>query len=285
MEPKDLLELIDACRPGTDDVRLPEMRALAERMEQDSTIAQQYERIQRLDSAVKTAMTAGPVPEGLASRLLAAIDRADKPFSDAGVDPTVAAASEPSGEIERATTASQSGHRVGRKRTFWISLTSLAAAIALVVVLWPRDAVPVTERDMPERVRQWTALIQPERWRTSRFPDKEFPPGNRVLLRPRRWQSIASRESGRLVCYDLSPPGGSAILLFVSPIVPSRPYALPSWPSEQPGWNTQGLCIASWMVKGLVYALAVEGGAARYKDVVRTAPPIAAISSQHSPTS
>lgn len=283
MEPSDLLELIDACRPGTDDVRQPEMRALAERMEQDAGIARQYERIQRLDSAIQAAMAAGPVPEGLAARLLAAIDRAATEGADRRSDPVAAAASKPSAESERLVGREGGTGRWGRKRSVWAGLASLAAAIVAAIAFWPTNSEPIGARDMPSRVRQWADLIHRDRWQTSGFPYDEFPASPYVLPAPRRWQAIPSPGPERIVCYELTPPGEKQALLFVL-LSRHQRWALPSRPRSQPDWDTQGLCIASWMERGLVYALAVEGGGARYRSVVRAAPPIAVRVFQPSPT-
>ena len=50
MDHRKLDEMIDACRPGSDDIGLPELSPLADRIEGDPDLDDRYGRTQRLDA-------------------------------------------------------------------------------------------------------------------------------------------------------------------------------------------------------------------------------------------
>ena len=73
MQERKFQESIDACRPGSDDLRMPEMAHLAKRVAEDPKTCGEYERAQRLDATIGKVFQDVPVPDGLSARLLASL--------------------------------------------------------------------------------------------------------------------------------------------------------------------------------------------------------------------
>ena len=74
---RGIVEAIDACRPGSNDLDAPEMNDLARRLKEDRRIAAAFESLQRWDVRVGNAVGDVPVPEGLQARILARLMSAE----------------------------------------------------------------------------------------------------------------------------------------------------------------------------------------------------------------
>jgi hypothetical protein len=68
-----ILEALDACRAGHDDLHDADLAALAARLAEDADLRDRLARVQRLDVRLAEAIDDVPVPEGLAERLLVAL--------------------------------------------------------------------------------------------------------------------------------------------------------------------------------------------------------------------
>src|SRR5262245_65951838 len=66
-----LREQIDSCRPGSDDLTLPELSELRQAAEHDRAVAQSRWHSHQFDKAVAAALQDVPVPAGLLDRVLA----------------------------------------------------------------------------------------------------------------------------------------------------------------------------------------------------------------------
>ena len=75
MENRKLHEMIDACRPGSEDVELPEMAPLADQIVADADLRSRYQRTQQLDARLVRAIDEIAVPAGLHERILAGLRR------------------------------------------------------------------------------------------------------------------------------------------------------------------------------------------------------------------
>ena len=67
----EIRDAIESCRPGSDDLGLPEMAPLAQALSADAALRASFNRIQRLDRRIVAATRDVPVPAGLAERVLA----------------------------------------------------------------------------------------------------------------------------------------------------------------------------------------------------------------------
>jgi hypothetical protein len=74
MDHRKLDEMIDACRPGSEDIGLPGLSPLADRIEGDPDLHDRYQRTQRLDARLVRAIDDVAVPAGLRERILARLD-------------------------------------------------------------------------------------------------------------------------------------------------------------------------------------------------------------------
>lgn len=260
-------EMIDACRPGSDDVAMPEMSPLATRLQGDSMLRRAFERSQRLDAVLETVIRQGSVPDGLASRLLATVAGGEEARTRAAVvSDHPRAADELTLPVRR---------RLDRRA--WTALAAglvgVAAVIAAVVAWLPPNERPITEREIGLLVPTWKAAVEKQPWLTTGFPES-FPPTRQIALARQGWQSITDGGiTGQLVCYDLTPIGKGQVLLFV--LQTNRRVQLPARPPARPLLDTQGLCVGAWKEQGLVYAIYVVGDARRYQQLIRLVPRIA----------
>ena len=68
-----IIEGIESCRPGSDDLLAPELADVAQCIEFDSQAGDAYQRAQKWDASVSRAMEQVEVPAGLSERILAAL--------------------------------------------------------------------------------------------------------------------------------------------------------------------------------------------------------------------
>src|SRR5581483_8659248 len=74
-------EGLEACRPGSDDLRSPELADVAAAVDGNGEVRSLHQRLQNWDVAISNAMEDVPLPEGLAARLLARLS-AEAPVED-----------------------------------------------------------------------------------------------------------------------------------------------------------------------------------------------------------
>lgn len=73
MDRRLLQERLDAVRPGSDDLSLPEMSQVRQALKEHPELALEVARRQRFDARVRGAMFDVPVPEGLEQRILSVL--------------------------------------------------------------------------------------------------------------------------------------------------------------------------------------------------------------------
>jgi len=82
MVDKRVLEMIDACRPGSDDSSDPDLAGITDRIEQDPDVARLYEQVKAFDALAREAMEDVPVPPGLEAQILRALAEASPPSTE-----------------------------------------------------------------------------------------------------------------------------------------------------------------------------------------------------------
>lgn len=232
---RGIVEAIDACRPGSNDLDAPEMNDLARRLKEDRGVAAAFESLQRWDVKVGKAVGDVPVPEGLQTRILARLMSA---------------------EPEQAVVASAAATA---PRRVWLGI-AVAASMAVVLTtawFWSRRA-PVTAENLSARVASWRQQIDPNAWQSTGSAPGSYPVSQRVLGRRFGWQPVGQ---GVVVAYDLAGPGKSPAVLLV---VRVRIAGLPKRPPARATW-TQNRSVAAWQSGELLYVLVVDGPAARYR--------------------
>ncbi len=261
-----ILEAIEACRPGSDDVADPALAYLAAELEADAELASLYERLQQVDGLLAAKFRDVPVPEGLQQRLLdrLAAARAER-LAEADFEKATKTLAE-----DRLEVSPPRQRRISRR----VSRRWLAAGLALTsaaVVL-----VAVTLRVLFQGTEPYTrdqVLQIAQRFFTEESPQPGFlladpnhpPPGDYPIstdvLQPRgvQWRPISGLLDRDGAAYDM--PGGRATLYVVRLTVAD----LPSQPPLKPGRTTGGYCTSAWQVGDLLYVLVVQGDGNSYR--------------------
>ena len=78
-----IIEAIEACRPGSGDLRGADLADVARLVDADPEVRGLYDRVQHWDAAVTSAMQEVSVPAGLAERILARLNAERAPQNGA----------------------------------------------------------------------------------------------------------------------------------------------------------------------------------------------------------
>ena len=272
---KRIIEGIEACRPGSDDVLSADLKDVALRLEKDPEAQSAYRRVQKWDAAVAAALEDVSVPAGLAERILDRLGVAH-PETSAQVPPSPlekivalslqAANAEPAGrDIELSQEVREAAPRWSRRRVLTLG-SSLAAVVALAVVVgnfWqPRSTRPVETR-----AEEWMQQLGTTWQSIPRVPG-EFPVPGAVVASPTGWQRVGNVASGRGVAYKLQHGQAGGAVLFV---VKLSVAGLPAAPPVSPQSTTGGKAIGYWQSGRFLNVLVVEGDERSYRAFVNSA--------------
>jgi len=257
-----ILEAIEACRGGSDDVADEELAFLAAELEADAELADLYDRVQRTDEVLAAAFREVPVPEGLQQRLLdrlAATRAADTLAADSRKATAALAENRPA-------VAAARPRRFSRR---WLVaggvLTTTAAAVLVAVVVWmlnpgPR---PYTKQMVLEDAQRFfldeSRTLGPIR----SYPDE--PPPADYRIRPEqlgellRWRPIAGFLDCDGVAYD-APDGRATIY-----VVQRKIEHLPVQPPAGADPTTGGVSASVWQQGDLLCVLVVDGDSDAYR--------------------
>lgn len=247
---EQLREQIDACRPGSSDLALPALAALAEAARCDRAVADELALTQQWDRTIAAALHDAPLPEGLHERLLSA---AENDLRDAEVSlPNIGGAS-----------AARRHQRI--RRRWLLAGGSLAMVLALGFALFPglRPQRTVKEHELAVAVQAWLAKIHPT-WQPlagGRYPPG-FPQDVAVKAVPQRWQPLKASGadwSANVAAIDIAPMGRSRALIFV--VRSSARFSVPTLPVATKDLGlSRGTKAIAWQRTGsqLLYVLAVD---------------------------
>lgn len=260
-------ESLDACRPGHDDLSLPELAALREALAGDAALAAQLDRITRFDRQLAAALHDVPLPPGLAERILARCETfASEPSSIEGVVAPCSAPTPRPGALQSF---------VNDRRRLLRSLAATAAGLlggCLAWRYWPRAARVVPPHEIAASLDRWLAqagLPPGPGWK----PPDSLPPGclpPAIHTPAQAWKRFRTPQGWTVLAVELVPPGQPrATLLIVESSarfeVPSRPYLLLS--------TSMARTAAAWASQGTLFVLVVEqGGKPRLDQFVRPSP-------------
>ena len=262
---KRLVESIEACRPGSDDIASPDMADVARQIQQDPQVHSLYERVQKWDAAVSSAMDKVSVPEGLAERILDRL-RAQAAVSTneirslGGQQPIAEAAA------VRLALPLDLASRWSRRK-WLVGFTMIAASILVVAFLsvW----LPVGG-DVPlEEIADGWLQELGGNWQDTQLAPREFAVPGAVMASPTSWQWLAKRSSARGVVYQLQDRAGATARLYVVRL--SR-VGLPTAPPASPQSNTAGKAVGYWRSGEVVYVLVVPGDERSYRAFVSSSP-------------
>jgi hypothetical protein len=264
-----LLEALEACRPGSDDLAQPEMAGLASRLAESAELDELRARLQRLDVALADAFHDVPVPEGLEARVLARLAGAQP----GGVEPEHAAAS-PSAVAAPPATApvpARSRRRPWRVRWWLVAGPALAASILILLL----QGMPRTERlsleqflaaaighfNQDEDAREGAAALH------AGSPGREGYPISRAIPLDDfqiAWRAVDGFPQGLQmdlhgIAYDVKGAAGLVATLYVLDGRVDIP--LKAEPPAEPMHSTAQRSAVAWQEEGgrLVYVLVVVG--------------------------
>jgi len=252
-----LIEAMEVCRPGSDDVADPALRELADAIESNPEVEAAYERLQAVDSRIAAAFSDVPVPEELQDRILKRLAEARADAAGA----LAAVVSEGSTAPADGSTAVEPAPVPPKKSRRWLlagggGVAAIAATVALIVFILG-DPQPVYDR-----AEVWDRAIghfrdnEPGPGRTDAEPD-DFPLSTAVARgRVVQWRWVSELLGARGVAYDLRGPRGVRATLYV---LPANVKGLPARPLRRP-FTTRGCSVEAWQQGSLVYVLVVDSG-------------------------
>jgi len=254
-----LIEGLEVCRPGSDDLKDPALAPLAAEMERDAELAELYTRLQQTDAALAEAFVDVPVPEGSQQRLLEALG--------AGSDPE--GAQQPGEEQEAASEPAVVPRRVSRR--WWLAGVATAAAILVAALMLPKGDGPTPPPNpladaldfFLHDARQGGQPVLPD----NAYPD-ELPPSPVIAAphyRNARWRHVHNfLDQPDAVAYDFTIPlpggGTTTATLYVVRLPSDMPPAPPqTLANATNALSTGGVSAVAWQKGGLLYVLAFEG--------------------------
>ncbi len=258
-----IIEGIEVCRPGSDDLQSPELVDVAQCVEFGSQARAVYERAQKWDASVSRAMEQVEVPAGLAERILAALGQQSAPSES--FDRAVAGAQSVEADANAAITPRPAGSPWSRRQ--WLAAASVVAATLLVAVFASQYFRAGNELAPDEMVDTWLAGLSPH-WNEMQDVPRGFVLPVSLTTEPSGWQRFRGADGVRGVAFRLVRANvGNAVLLVTrlsSPIAPNSPPSLPQS-------TTGGKSIGYWRSGQLLYVLVVEGTEREYRTYVNAA--------------
>jgi hypothetical protein len=267
-----LREQIDACRPGSDDLTLPELAALAQAVEQDRAVATELDRSSQFDRVVISALHEAPVPADLLDRLLAQAAR-NSGVADAVSTAPPAAGAAVSLAADAAVSPTAGAVTTRRVSRRWLIATSAIAAVAASLALGlglflPRPARNVSQSQLAESASGWydeAAPLAPG-WQAY----AAAAPHSALRVRPGRSRS-ATTEYGPASVYECQRQSGRALLFVVK--TPDR-FAVATLPFTAVKGASRGLEIAAWQSGDVLYVLVLPKDHQRLEDFLSKPPAV-----------
>ena len=269
IEDPRILEAIEACRPGSDDVSDPALAFLAAQLAASPELDEMYERLQQVDAMIAEAFQDVPVPDGLADRIVNRVAAArstqhasasDQSAGDELVTET--------GAAEPIAGLPGHGRRVSRR---WLlaGAGALAMAVSVLVAVLVHRPEPVAY-DPPEVWERAICFFDSDWDEEGRLvveaqPPSVYPAGpdfDVSRFPEMRWRWIDDFLGHRGVAYDINRPGAPrATLYVVECTVPN----LPDVPPVRSALTTRNRSTSAWQTDDLLYVLVVEGGRRTYE--------------------
>lgn len=282
LDPK-IRELMDACRPGRDDVAEPEMTALADLLDRDSNAREVFARSECLDRSIGEAFRDVQSPPGLAARLLSAVEAEEEPRQAVASDDSAEHDQTQLERTEEISAANQASRKYSRRssRRRWIAVAGtlaasiVVAAYAAIMLNPPSD--PILISTVADKAIDWIDEAQQGDWESGKNPPMDsYPLAKSIIVNdgPRpvdQWQFIGT-DYGRAAVYDLTPPGKRFVYLFT--IRTDEGFSAPQLLPTRPARNTQGVCVGVAYHDGLLQVLVVDGDERRYGQFIRDRLPV-----------
>jgi hypothetical protein len=265
MNEREIIQAMEACRSGADDLHCDQLSEVAVAIAGDPALRRRYEQIQNWDQSIGRALRGVPVPAGLPDRLLAAL-AATADRSRLGLESAAVAVPLPE-------TVSARVPAVGNRRRWAIVSAALASAALVFLALFVSGIsrpVPEPTAEFAGEVIAWSEVTASRQdWRSDfASPELEgyrFDPALRAT--PRRWTWLRTPYHPATLVYDLTSPRDAPIYLYCLPAA-ARRSSLPGAPPEKPFSTTGGFTLGMWQRDDVVYVLSVQGGQRRYRSLI-----------------
>ncbi len=241
-------EALEACRPGSEDRSLPEL-GLKQLLEANPQLRDLQRRIEQADVQIGAAMHEVPVPEGLALKVLAA--------------------------LETAREQSVSPRRLANRGRRWFVASGLAAlAASILVALWlgVPHAGPLDESGVLDSTcRRFLSEVEADR-ATGRLLDESEPPEQFAMSRAvarvpeLRWREVRGLLGRQAVAFDFPGAEGHRATLYV--LASASSDILRTRPPANPIQSTGGVCASVWKEGDRLYVLVVRGDARSYRRLI-----------------
>lgn len=258
-----ILETLESCRPGSDDLEGIEFVDVAERVERDAALASLAATIERWDVAVSDAMVDVSVPTDLRARLLKRLAVVDTTAADAGQGNAATAVA----ARFAFTRGALARPNFTRRTAFVASLLAASLLVGLVLTRW----WPLTSETPIETLADvWLQELGSSWQNMQELPvGYDLPPT--VTAPAVGWQRVGGFAAGRGVAYKLAHATAGTARLFVVRLGFDRLPLAPSYPPAEPQSTTGGRSIGYWHDQGLAYVLVVDGNERSYRAFVRAA--------------
>ena len=267
MDEKRIRELIDACRPGSEDLADGEMQELSDVLNTDAGIRELYEQTQANDDAIRTALHQVNVPDDLANRLMERLVNdldlvQDNVPSNLEDDTKVR-------EMNQSATDGVNSFR-GWTRRRWLAIVALASAAAIGgLLLVPGLRTPrIKAGELSLKALDWIDALD-ETWNDDLSATPEsLPISIHLSARLNGWQTWQTPPplNEDSTAYRLSPfARGKAAVLFVIKR-PNRIQGLTTTPPARPLANMNGRASGVWRENERLYVLVVRGGKRQYQN-------------------
>jgi hypothetical protein len=270
MDDRELIAGLDACRRA-DDLRQPELRAVAGQVAGDERAREMQVRLLRIDGAVRESLHDVPLPVGLEERLVA---RLHEEAQQATIgDATAADMPSPHG----IAVAGHAGPMYSRRK--WLqwsgAAAATAAAVAITVFLLNRDTT-LYRQQLADGWQWQKELSETDGWQPFNAGDvAQFAPPKELLRTPVRFRDVSSVVGRDAYAYDLTLPGGPRTTLFV--IDQAEDAGAPSAAPFDPQLRTMGHMVAYWQHAGAIYVVVVDSDRMDdYRMLLRMSVPVAA---------
>lgn len=261
-----IIEALEACRPGSDDLSQPPMAPLARQMALLPELADLRERLQQTDQAIGEAFQRVEVPPGLAAQILSRLaPKAEQSLEDTPLPeaPVVGAPGRAAGGWRAQPGAT------GRRRWLVAFGGLLAAAACLLVALLLRSP-PAANITLEQLLQEAIAFSQAEGHALGTpfalgapapggFPlPKALPVGDCAIW----WRYVRGLLNSDGVAYQIVSPGGVRATLYV---IRQNPPGVGAVPPDRPMLATGMRAAAVWQEGDLLYVLVVEGESRDYE--------------------
>lgn len=282
---KKIREALEASRPGSQDLRPAELADVGRALQNSAEAREFQQRVAEWDVAIRGSIDDVPVPAGLAERLLAQLQAADKEAANKPAPPLlagVAVASQVAAEqisaqdssltnsvaLPRPQNPIPSGEEVSRRR--WTATIGTAVAGSILAVLLGNWLIQGSELKFDELADQWREQLDDQWYDIARAP-RGFSVPKVLLVRPTRWQVIRHESGREVVAYELVRDRALSAMLYVTRM---RGSGVPTSPPVGPQLTVGNKAVAYWQSGGYVYVLVVPGSQGRYRVFVprRTRP-------------